>query len=130
MASGTGAWSYAAVIEDRTTPAVGGVAVVAAVATGDVVRCLALCGRPVVTAGTGTQYIGMVHAHHRGPAAVPMTVLTKVRRLDVRGILAVRRTAIVATETAAGNTGMIEVGRCPGVRRVAVVTGIATGDVV
>ena len=129
VATGAGSRAYIDMIEHRGCPGVRRVAIVAGIATGDVVRCLALCRRPVMTACAGAEHVGMVHAYHRDPAAVPVAVLAQVRGLDVRCIFSFCCRAVVATGTVTANTGVIEVGRGPGIRRVAVITGSATGDV-
>ena len=57
-----------------------------------------------------------------------MTVFAHVRRRDVCIALADRIRAVVAADTVADDTGMIEAGRYPGGSHVAIVTLVTGGD--
>jgi len=130
VATGTATRAHIDMIEHRGQPGIRRVTIVTDVAAGDVIRCLAICSRPVVAARTGAKHIGVVDAYHRDPARGTVTVIAQVRRLDMRGVLALGRTAVMATGAVTGNAGMIENSGRPGVCRVAVVAGVAAGDVV
>ena len=129
VAGGTGAWRYAAVIEDRAGPAVGGVAVVTGVATGQVRGVLAGGSGAVVAGEAGANDIGVIDPDHRDPAAGAVAVLADGVGLDMGGVLAGGGGAVVAAGAVAGDIGVVEDGAGPAVGGMAVVTVVATGHV-
>ena len=84
-------------IEGRRCPAIGGMTIIAAVVTGNVVGRLAQCRGAVVTAEAGAKYRGMIDVGHRGPdtGIGAVTVLAQIRGLDVRAVLTGRGGAVV-----------------------------------
>ena len=86
---------HRAVIEGRRCPAIGGMTIIAAVVTGDVVGRLAQCRGAVVTTEAGAEYRGMINPGHRVPGRRRMAVLAHIRGLDVSGVLTGRGGAVV-----------------------------------
>ena len=78
-------------------PAIGGVTVIAAVVTGNVVGRLAIGGGAVVTAEAGAEHGSMIDPVHRVPGVDAVAVLAQVRGLDVDTGLTRSRAAIVTT---------------------------------
>lgn len=69
--------------------------------------------------------LGRWHPQARGVAG-----LTKIRRLDMSGILARGRHTVVAALAIASDIGMIKVRRQPAVCRMAIITGFRTGNMI
>lgn len=68
--------------------------------------------------------------HVRGSERhIVVAVLTNVRGIDVRWVFAGCIGAVMAADAVIGDIGVIEVGRYPGVRRMAIITIVTTGDV-
>ena len=65
MARGTGSRRNIDMVEHRRGPGIGGVAIIAGVAAGNVVGRLAGGDRAVVTAEAAAQHVGMVDPQHR-----------------------------------------------------------------
>ena len=82
-------------VEYRRHPAVGGMTVIAAVVTGNVVGRLAQGRGAVVTTEAGAKDGGMVDPDHRGPDIGAVTVLAQVRGLDMGAGLAGCGAAVV-----------------------------------
>ena len=99
---------HIAVIERGRQPAIGGVAVIAVVVTGDVVDRLARGRAAVVAAEAGPEHISMVDPDYRDPARVAVAVLALTGGLDVGAVLAGRGTAVVTARAVAGHIGVIE----------------------
>ena len=95
MAGGTCTWGHVDMVEHCRHPAVGGVAVIAAVVAGDVVGRLARGRAAVVTAEAGAEHSGMVDADYRVPGVGAVTVLAQVRGLYMGTGLAGRGAAVV-----------------------------------
>ena len=91
-----------AVVEHRTGPVVGGVAVVTGVVTGDVGGVLAGGGAAVVAGRTGPDDIGVVDADHGYPAGVAVAVFAQAVGLDVLRVLAGGGGAVVTAGATAG----------------------------
>ena len=115
-------------VERRRYPAIGRVAVVTGVATREMPGMLAGGYGAVVAGRAGTEHLRVVYTIGRRPLHRGMTVFAHVARRHVRRPLAGRVNAIVATEAITRDIRMIEGGRYPAIRRVAVVAGIATCD--
>ena len=79
VATGTATRAHIDMVEHRGQPGIRRVTIVTDVAAGDVIRCLAICSRPVVTARAGAEHVGVVHPHHRPPAQVPETDIPTLR---------------------------------------------------
>ena len=104
------------------------VAVITGIASGDM-SCVLANGRyAIVARATGTDDLGVIDADHGLPQVGAVTILTDGGRLNVRRALAGRLDAIMATGTITGDVDVIKIGRQPGDRAVAVITGIASGD--
>lgn len=88
-------------------------AVIAIVAAGDMRRMLACRGVTVVTGAATTKNLGMVDAIGWHPHGRVVTILTHVGGLNVNGIFASRRSAVMTVNTASNDVGVIEVGRKP-----------------
>jgi len=116
------------VIEGRRHPAVGGVAVVAGVATRDMTGMLAGRHGAVMAGGAGADHLCVINGVGRSPLHPVMTVGADVGRIDVRRRFARRIHAVVATEAVTGDVYMVEIGGHPGDRGVAVVAGVAALD--
>ena len=72
----------------------------------------------------------MINPYHRRPRRRAMAILTQVVGLDMLTVFAGSGRAIVATRATAGHGGMIKYRRRPGITGVAVITGVAAGNVV
>ena len=117
------------VIEIRRQPADRAVAVVAVVAAGDVCWMLAGGGNAVVAGAARTQDLGMVDDYHRREYIGGMAVFTDIRRQGVCRILARCVRAVVTVYAIAGDRRVVEGRRQPASCSVAVVAGIAAGNV-
>ena len=84
-----------AVVKDCTVPAIGSVAVVTIVATGNVIGRLALRHRTVVAAGAGANHSTVVDATDRAEAVGIMAILTVIAGVDVPAVFACGGTAVV-----------------------------------
>ena len=124
------ATGHIGVIEYCTGPGVGVMTVITGIAAGDMIRCLTHCRSAVVAAGTGTYHTDVVNTGYRLPGPGTMAVLAHVGCRNMRNALARRCRAVVTAETVAGHTAVIEDSTGPGVGVMAVVTGIAAGDMV
>lgn len=111
MTAGTVA-ADATVVEYSTRPIIGCVAIVTAVAAGDVRRCLAAREAAIVATRTGSHHGIMVNSRY-GPGAGRMTVLASRDGLDVAGRLPGCRGAIVTAGAIAADAAVIEVRRGP-----------------
>lgn len=70
-------------IENRIAESAGRVAVVAVIATADMILVLALCRATVMTARAGADDREMIDLQCRPPGARRMTVLAEIRRVDM-----------------------------------------------
>ncbi len=111
-------------------PAVSGMAVVAVITARKVRRGFAT-GNDVVMAGNaGTNDLRMVHCNGRLPERRAMTILTGIRRLNMRHALAARLVAVMAVETIRRVAGVIKYRRHPGRGLVAVIAHFVRNNVV
>ena len=125
-----GAWAGdATVIEAHRRPAAGDVTIVAYIARGQVCRRFAERRGAIVAILAGTDDFQVIDTGHRAPAGAGVAGLTGIGGLDVSGRLAGGGAAVVARGTAAGDGAVVEHGAAPGAGRMAVVAGIARGDV-
>ena len=117
------------VVEVRRNPAARRVAVVTGIAASDMVRALAHGNRAVVTRAACAEHLQVIDAHYGRERYDAMAILAEVRRLYVRDGLADRIDVVVAAHAIGSDVVVIEIGRCPGSRRMAVVASVATDDV-
>ena len=104
-------------------------AVVATVVAGDMRRVFARCGKTVMTGAAATQHLCVIDRIDGSPHIAVVTILTDVARLHMRQVFAGSIQAVVAACAIARNIQVVECRRSPGDRRVAVVAGIAAGEV-
>ena len=116
------------VIKDRSVPAVGGVAVVTAIATGNVVGRLTLRHRTVVAAGAGANHSTVVNSADRAEAVSGVTILTVVAGVNMTAVFACGGTAVVATYTTHGDTRVIKLSVLPALGSMTIIATITAGD--
>jgi len=104
------------------------VAVVAVVATANVVGVLSRCRDAIVTRSAGAEHLGVVNRNSGLECGRAMAVLANVGGLHMRRTLARRGRAVVAADAVADDAGVIEYGRQPGRHGVAVVTLVIRRD--
>jgi len=117
------------VVKGRRCPGDGGVAIVAVVAAGNVGRVLACRGIAVVAGEAGADDLGVIDHVGRREGHVVVAVLANIRRINMRRMLARSLRAIVTADAVVGDVRVVEVGRDPGIGRVAVVAVVAAGNV-
>ena len=103
--------------------------VVATVVAGDMCRVFARCCETVMTGAAATQHLCVVDRIDGSPSIAVVTILTDVARLHMRQVFAGSIEAVVAACAIARNIQVVERRRSPGDRGVAVVAGIAAGEV-
>lgn len=59
-----------------------------------------------------------------------MAILTHIAGLDMGGMLTRRGAAVMTTDTVIHDTGMIKVGRYPGIGGMALITSVAAGHMI
>jgi len=128
MAARTGAGNVV-VIKIRRQPGDGTVTVVAIVAAGKVSRVFPACGDTVMAAATAAQNLRVIDGDCGRPYRRAVAVFADIRRLNVCSILAGRTRAVMAANTVAGDSVVIECCGDPGNRRVTIVTIVAAGNV-
>lgn len=104
--------------------------IITGITAGNMICHFPLCYRSVVATEAGAKYISMINACYRNPGRGGMAILTGGSALDMRGVLAGRRAAIVASRTVSGHRCMVEQRRYPGIGGMTIVTGVGTGDMV
>ena len=117
------------VIECRWNPAIGRMTVVAGVTACDVRRVLACCRCAVVTGRARTNYLCVIYPiggreHHR-----VMAVVASIASRYMVEVFTNRIRTIVTAEAITRDIGVVKVCRYPGCRRMAIITGITTGNV-
>ena len=113
------------VVEGCRRPGDRGVAVIAVIAAGKMGRVLAF-GRVAVMAGeAGANNLRVIDHVGRHERHVVVAVLTDIRRVDVRRVLARSLRPVVTADAVVGDVGVIEVGRDPRIGCVAVVAVVA-----
>ena len=118
------------VIERSRQPANRRVAIITIVAAIYVIQIFTIGDDTVMAGPAGANDLCVVdnNFRHKGDNAV--TILTNVRCLDMRIVLAGRVRTVVATRTIANDIDVIEIRRDPGDRGMAIVASNAAGDVV
>ncbi len=116
------------VVEIGRQPARGRMAVVARVAGLDVIGVLARGGGSVVTGAAGTNDLKVVDRVRRCPFDVVVAVFAQLRCRDVCRGFPCSSKAVMAAGAIAGYVDVVEIGRHPGSRRVAVVAVVAAAD--
>ena len=117
------------VVEVRRRPSHCRVAVIAVIAAGDVRRMLAGCRYAVVAGAAGADDLRVIDRQHRRPDVARVAILTNVTRLNMRRPFTGCVDPVMAAETVARDVHVVEVGRQPACRRVAVVAVVAARDV-
>ena len=117
-------------VERRRRPRDRRMAVVAIVAAADMCRVFAGRKQTVVTGATGPKHLGMVDCEDRDPYVRCMTVFADIARLNMCLILARGVRTVMAAGTVTRDVDVIEIRRQPASRRMAVVTVVATVDVI
>ena len=115
-------------IEDHIVPADGTMAVVTDVDTGYMCRMFTGGGRAVVAAETGADNGIMIDPDHRLPSVRIVAVIAGIGGQDMGRVLACRRHTVMATDTGAGHTTMIESRTLPTAGTMTIITGIRTVD--
>ena len=105
-------------------------AVVAVISTADMRRMFAGCRHSVMTRATRTDYLRVVNGKHGYPDVRCMTVFADIARLNMCLILARGICAVMAAGTIARDVDVIEIRGQPAGRRMAVVTVVATVNVI
>ena len=105
------------------------VAVVAGVAARDVCRVLAGRNVAVVAGIASANDLCMIHHGGRRPEIDAMAIFADRGRRNVRGVLAGCVGAIVAARAITDYVCVIEVRRCPGNGRVAIIAVVVAGQV-
>ena len=92
--------------------------------------CRVLAGRycAVMTGAAGTQHLRMVYRVNGHPDIRVMAVFANIGCLNMREALAGGFDTVVTTDTVAGDSYVIEIGRQPASRRVTIVTISAARD--
>lgn len=108
-------------IKIRGQPADRRMTVVAVVTTRNMRRVLPGRSSSVVTGTAGTENLCVVHRNCRLKRESVVAVFANIARLNVYRALARRSGAVVARYTVAINTGVVESGRQPACRTMAVV---------
>ena len=106
-------------------PAIGRMTIVAGVATRNMGRVFSKCDGAVMAGRAGTDYIRVIHPISGRKQHGIVAILTEIAGQYMIKIFANSLRAIVTTEAITRNIGLIEVGRYPGHRRVAIVAGVA-----
>ena len=103
--------------------------IVASVVAGDMGWVFASCRDAIMTRATGTQHLCVVDRIGGRPYSIVVAILAYIRCLYVCQVLARRLDAIVTTGAIPDNANVIKISRSPGIARVAIVTGVAAGEV-
>lgn len=104
-------------------------AVLAVVAAVDMRWVFAGRRHAIMTGTAGAEYLRVIDGKYRGPDVGRVAVLADVAGLYVCRSLARRLDAVVAARAVARDVDVVEVGRQPGDRRMAVVAIVAAGNV-
>ena len=116
------------VVKVRWRPGHSGVAVIAVVTAAYMFRVLTRRDRAVVTGTADSDDLRMVHHVGRRKHHVVMAVLTNIAGLNVFNVLAKCIGTVMAAKAIIRDVDMIEIGWYPGLRCVAIITGIAARD--
>jgi hypothetical protein len=98
----------------------------------DMIQWFAVGSDTIVTTGTTTQHLEVIHLGYGRPVYSRVTVFAEFRCDDMRRIFAFGPYIIVATNAALGDATatVFKGGGQPAVRVVAIITGIFTGNMV
>ena len=113
------------VIKIRWQPACCGVAVIAGIAAGDMIRVLTWCREAVVTRTANSYHLRVVDGVDGREYIAIVTVLANVCCLNMRHVLAGSVSIVMTAGAIGGNVDVIEIRRCPASGRMTVVTAIA-----
>jgi len=116
------------VIKIRRNPCRRGVTVVAVVGAGHMCRMFSGSHNAIVTGATGADHARMINSGWRYPGDNTMTILANIGRLNMRRVLAGRIGTVVTIRAIAGDVDVVEVRRHPRNGHVAIIAGVATGD--
>ena len=103
--------------------------VVTGILAGNMIYGFAGRGHAVMTGGAGTQHFEVIYTNRRRPQGRGLAGVTKIGRLDMRGVLAGCPHAIVTTLAIASDIGVIKIRRQPAISCVTVVAGFLAGYV-
>lgn len=95
----------------------------------DMIRCLTLGDRTVVAAVADAHDIPVINLGYRHPFRIAMAVFTQIGGLDMIGVLARRRGAVMAAVAVVRGDRVIEIGRYPSAARMTTRAVIAARDV-
>jgi hypothetical protein len=109
------------VAEVRRRPSRRCMAVITGVSARDVSRVFAACCYSVVAASATAKYLRVINIEHGVPDRGGMTVLAKIRGLNVCKTFSSSRSTVVTTNTIANNISVIENSGHPGCRIMAVI---------
>ena len=103
--------------------------VVATIVAGDMRRVFACCCKTVMAGAAATQHLCVIDCVDGSPHVTVVAILTDVARLYMCQVFAGGIQTVVAARAIARNIQVIECRWSPGDRRVAVIAGIAAGEV-
>ena len=129
VAAAAGARHNIRMIEYRGKPGISCMAIVTAVAAGNMISWFAVGNAAVVTGAARANNLRMVDPEYWFPSRCTMTIFADVSRVDVVRPLAFGDAPVVAAETVAAKTVVVKIGGDPRCRVVAILTIIAAGDV-
>lgn len=118
------------VVEHRRPPASRRVTVVTGIAAVYVRRVFAGRNEAVMTGAADAHHLGVVNGKHRGEHVSVVTVFADIACLYMCKVFACGVGAIVAVDAAARDIDVIEIRGQPASCRMAVIAGVAAGDVV
>ena len=104
-------------------------AVIAVTTAGNVRWVFAGCDRAVVAGEAGADDLGVVDGVGRRPGDTIVAILADIGGVDMCQVFAGGIGAVMTSDTVARDIGMIEVGGNPRRGRMAIVAGVAAGDV-
>ena len=119
-----------AVIKGGRGPAHRVVTIIAGIGARNMIGRFALCRRTVMTAGARSVDRVMINLHHRAPGQGIMTIVAGVAGIDMRGIFAGGCRPVMTGRTRLGNPAVVERRPGPADRRVTIVAGIRTRNMV
>ncbi len=105
-------------------------AVLANITADNVGRVLAVGNCAVMTAGTGAEYVKVINASDRCPDCVVVTVFANIGGIDMLGILAGCRAAVVTPGTGRDNRAVIKIGRQPAIGGMAVFANVIANNMI
>jgi len=118
------------VAEIGGNPAVGSMAIITGIATGNVIDILALGNGAVVASYAGAEHLQVINPGSGCEQHHIVAILTDIGGLHVGWIFADSLNTVMAAKAITHDVVMIEVGGNPAVGGMAVVTTVATGNVI